>query len=274
MVNSRLRPVFGTREAAGITRLLFEDLGYEASRIPALDDSDIPGPELEKLLRSIPQLLSGRPVQHILGYAWFYGRRFRVGSQVLIPRPETEELVDLVIRACSLRQPSILDIGTGSGCIAVTLSLEIPDATVSATDISSEALETARQNAADHSARVRFIRDDILHPSALDPAIHFDILVSNPPYVRNSEKELMHARVTGHEPPAALYVDDADPLIYYRAIRNFAVDRLRSGGMLWLEINEALGEETAALYGHPAFKSTRILKDIHGKDRFVNTTKT
>lgn len=207
------------------------------------------------------------PIQYILGETEFYALHFKVGPGVLIPRPETEELVDLIIKQAPKGEISILDIGTGSGCIAVSLAKFLPHAKVTAFDISQDALTIASQNAAQNGVEVSFVEKDILTTDALHQ--NFDIIVSNPPYVLNIEKQKMQPNVLEHEPHTALFVPDEDPLLFYRKITQLAQNHLNPNGKLYFEINEALGNETVHLLESLGFKNVMLKKDFFGKDRVV-----
>ena len=246
----------------------------------------------------IERINSHEPIQYILGETEFYGRRFFVNESVLIPRPETEELVQLVIERSQQWAVSggqyimeseqqmvgkkelithnsalrtILDLGTGSGCIAITLAKELPDFQVLAFDISEKALETAKKNAILNEAKVIFEKVDILnyltsnlkHPT-------FDIILSNPPYVTKQEIERMQKNVLDFEPHLALFVEDSEPLVFYEAIAEIALKKLNNNGLVAVEINEALGKETAEIFIKKGFSEVQIIKDIHQKDRFVS----
>lgn len=226
-------------------------------------------PEAEKkILQILSRLKKGEPIQYITGTAEFYELNFIVDPRVLIPRQETEMLVDILLKEnANNKSPGILDLCTGSGCIAIALSKNLPLANVSATDFSVNALELAKINASNNNCEVEFIMDDILNPESSYK--NFDIIVSNPPYVRNSEKQFMHANVLNFEPVDALFVEDSDPLIFYRSIALFAQKNLNSSGQLYLEINEKLGKETKKLIENSGFTETRILKDLENKNRFV-----
>ncbi len=265
-------PKFGKGESESLAALLFSDRGY--SRNPALaGDVPMEQTDLERILRNVTELFTDRPVQYILGYAWFYDLKIRVNGSVLIPRPETEELVDRIVKEYSGGNPVILDIGTGSGCIAVSLAVSLPRAKVWGADNSGRALETARENAASNDAPVHFLSLDILAPQIPSTLPLFDLIVSNPPYVRHSEKKKMHNNVLEYEPHHALFVPDDDPLIYCRAIRDFSLKMLKNDGTLYLEINEQLGEETSGLFNIQDFTGTSVIKDIHNKNRFIKTRK-
>ena len=219
---------------------------------------------LEKLQQEIP-------IQYILGTTYFYGLEFNVNENVLIPRPETEELVELIINS-NLKTPKfnnlkILDIGTGSGCIAISLAKNIPDAQVFAIDVSEKALATAKENAVLNKVSVTFLQKNILETSDLEQ--QFDIIVSNPPYVRNLEKAEIKRNVLENEPHLALFVEDNDALLFYRKIANLATRSLSPGGKLFFEINQYLGKETVELLEKMNFKNTALHKDIYGNDRMI-----
>lgn len=213
---------------------------------------------------------TNEPIQYILNEAYFFGRKFYVDQAVLIPRPETEELVSLVIdtsKKLKLRNPKILDIGTGSGCIPITLSLELPSSKVSALDKSVAALRVAKKNAENLGARVSFLEADILS-SQLSLEL-FDIIVSNPPYIPIEQKSEMRANVTDHEPHLALFVDDHDPLIFYSAIAEHGKKSLTPHGFIAVEINDRFGRDTKKVFDNAGYSHTEIVKDISGKNRFV-----
>jgi len=222
----------------------------------------------------IDRLNTHEPIQYILGETEFYGRRFSVNDSVLIPRPETEELVkyvvDKTLRTQNSKPRTLLDIGTGSGCIAISLAKELPNFRVSAYDISEKALETAKKNAELNKADVTFEKVDILNPSFTIHHSPFTIIVSNPPYVTKQEIDRMQKNVLDFEPHLALFVEDSEPLIFYEAIANFAFNNLTDNGLVAVEINETLGEETANVFKRKGFSEVEIIKDIHQKDRFVS----
>lgn len=228
--------------------------------------------------KALTDLLRERPIQYILGQAEFAGMSFVVNESVLIPRPETEELVNWVIESAKgLSSPRILDLGTGSGCIPVTLSRKIPGAEVHALDVSAAALETARLNAERLNAEVRFFEADVLMRNSLkemfDIEDAYTIMVSNPPYVRRQEKDKMRGNVIKHEPEIALFVPDDDPLLFYRRIAEHTLQSLKSGGFIFFEINEELAESTRALLSDHNFEDIQIRKDIYGKDRMIRALK-
>ncbi len=222
---------------------------------------------------TLRQLEKEVPIQYIIGETEFYGLDFKVNPSVLIPRPETEELVDWIIKDyADIKEPfTILDIGTGSGCIAISLAKNLPEAKVTALDISLHALETSKANANQNNVDVSFLKQDILALNELKS--RFDIIVSNPPYVRNSEKEFMHPNVVLQEPHNALFVSDEEPLLFYSKIAELARTGLNPSGNLYLEINEAYGNEIVNILAEKGFENVVIKKDMYGKDRMVKGTK-
>lgn len=263
---NQLSTIYSKLEAGELTSWLFEHfLGLK--RMDVLKNSlidEVP----QAMQKAMEELMQQKPIQYILGEAPFYGRTFQVNPTVLIPRNETEELVHMIIKENKFATPSILDIGTGSGCIPISLALEIPGSHVSALDISEEALAVAQSNAAKLLATVDFYRVDILNEAI--PVDNLDIIVSNPPYVKHSEKALMHPNVLEHEPHLALFVYDEDPLLFYRVIAEKAKNALKSGGKLYFEINEALGQETANLLQTQGYQQVQIHQDLNGKNRMVS----
>ena len=224
----------------------------------------------------ISELKTEKPIQYITGEAWFYGLRFEVNENTLIPRPETEELVEWIIENLKIQKSNnltILDIGTGSGCIPIVLKKEIPNADVSAIDVSEKALEMARKNALDNQVEVNFILQDILQYSNLQiyksSNILFDIIVSNPPYVRNIEKQEIKKNVLEYEPHLALFVEDSDALLFYRKIAQLALKSLAPNGKLFFEINQYLAKETVELLEQLGFKNIELRKDLMGNDRMI-----
>ena len=217
----------------------------------------------------IDRLRQGEPLQYIERKAPFCGMEFAVNSSVLIPRPETAELVDWIVCEHATQQPRILDLGTGSGCIAIALSKQLPQATIEACDISAEALTVAKENARMNEAPVSFFTHDMLDLGT--PLPHsYDILVSNPPYIRQSEAADMSIQVTEWEPHTALFVPDDDALRFYRAIAELGqTEALRPGGHIYVEINQALGKETVALFEAYGYQDVELRKDIYGNERMI-----
>ncbi len=247
-------------------------------------DFEVSEVDLEKWNTIISELKTEKPIQYITGEAWFYGLRFEVNENTLIPRPETEELVEWIIdglKAKGKRQKaktenltiqqsnnlSVLDIGTGSGCIPISLKKEIPNALVSAIDVSEKAIEKARKNAVDNEVEVNFILQNILETESLIEK--YDIIVSNPPYVRNLEKQEIKKNVLDYEPHLALFVEDTDALLFYRKIAQLALTSLTPNGKLFFEINQYLGKETIELLENLGFKNIELRKDFVGNDRMI-----
>ena len=269
---SDLQPVYPEREAQAIAALVVEHL-LALDSLQRLMAAQLPVPPaaLAALPALAARLLAHEPVQYVLGKAHFAGMELEVTPATLIPRPETEELVQVITQAypanAALR---VLDVGTGSGCLALALAQALPKAGVLAVDISAEALAVARRNGARYASQVIFQQVDILLnlPDGLAPGT-LDILVSNPPYVRESERPTMRDNVLAWEPATALFVPDEDPLLFYRRLAEIGPVLLRPGGGIYLEINEALGAETAALLVAQGFVEVTVLPDMFGKARMV-----
>jgi release factor glutamine methyltransferase len=240
------------------------------SRKDILNNSPI-GIIPESLEKAFTRLIAGEPIQYVLGEAPFYGRFFHVAPGVLIPRNETEELVQLIVQKHK-GKVKILDLGTGSGCIAITLALECAKAEVTAIDISDDALAIAKHNAEALNAKLNFVKKDILQADLQLGT--FDLMVSNPPYVLERERSLMQKNVLEHEPQLALFVPDSDPLRFYKAIAKHARENLKSNGYLYFEINEAFGAEVVEQMKLEGFSDIQIYQDINGKDRIVYGKKT
>ncbi len=272
--------LYGLYDAHEAKSLLFyivsELMGYRLSDYDHRKDQPLSQLTQGRLYEVLSELEKRRPLQYILGHAWFMGNRFRVNESVLIPRPETEELADRVIRDLrgSTRKAHVLDIGTGSGCIAIMIKKKVPECTVSALDISADALAVARRNASDLSADIVFFQADIrCWQEILTVAGLFDVIVSNPPYVMLSEKEQMHSNVLEHEPHLALFVPEEDPLLYYRHIAAAASACLRPGGRLYTEINRVFGNEVCDVFRQCGLTQTALLQDMQGADRIVSAVK-
>jgi len=263
--NEGLQKLYPKNEAESLTIWLFEEFLGKKRRDLIQDDGEVAIPK--QLTTAFQELLQGKPIQYIIGKAPFYGREFFVSPAVLIPRNETEELVHLIMKENPEKGLRILDIGTGSGCIPITLALEMNDPEVFALDISEEALKVAEQNAKSLGVSLEFLKLDILKEEI--PEGNLDIVVSNPPYVRYAEKTMMHQNVLDHEPHLALFVFDEDPLLFYREIARKALKALKPEGKLYFEINEAFGTDIRKLLKSLGYSQIRILKDLNGKERMA-----
>ncbi len=316
-----LDELYSAPEAEAITLVVLTDLsGQSSAKIKAFPEQEIPAEIGEQAIVILDRLKTGEPVQYIIGHTEFCGLPFKVNPTVLIPRPETEELVAWTIESAGSWQwavssgqlavgsdelavgseqwavgsgqwavdgrqfaGKILDIGTGSGCIAISLKKNLPNFQVSAIDISVDAMQTAKENAQLNNVDVDFINGDILNPeqpftSDLPIAIgtplttRYSLIISNPPYVTLHDKTLMHKNVTEFEPHTALFVPEADPLVFYKAIAVFATNHLTPGGLLFFEINESYGKELVSLLMDKGFKNIELKKDMSGRDRMIKAT--
>lgn len=249
--------------------------GYTRNDLLLRPDSRVTESELLKLYFAVKDLKHGRPIQYITGKSYFLGLTLQVSSAVLIPRPETEELVEWVLDEYGNRPDSfsIVDIGTGSGCIAIALKQKLSRCHVYAVDVSVEALDIAKINAENSSTDIHFIQTDVLVEGAVSAIPNCLVMISNPPYIRRSEENAMHKNVLEHEPHTALFVPDDDALIFYQAIGKLALEKLKAGGCLYVEINEALGLETCILFQKLGFTDVRLRQDMQGKDRMVAAKK-
>jgi release factor glutamine methyltransferase len=267
-----LTPFYDENEAESFFYLILEEKQnlkrVDLALQPDLEFSDLEIKVWDVILEELKKEI---PIQYLLGTTHFYGLEFEVNESVLIPRPETEELVEWIIESqksgAGSESLKILDIGTGSGCIAISLAKNLPDAHVFAIDISENALATAKKNAIKNDVKVTFIQKNILE--TLDLEQQFDIIVSNPPYVRNLEKHEIKKNVLDNEPHLALFVDDNDALIFYRKITELAQKNLTPNGQLFFEINQYLGKETQELVHSLGFKNAELRQDIYGNDRML-----
>ena len=267
-----LKDIYPPEEVRALTMLICCDiLGFDALDIYMGKDITLSECKQRELENIIFRLQKNEPIQYIRGFAEFYGRQFRVAPGVLVPRPETSELVDLIIKE-NPEAKSILDIGTGSGCISISLSKELPDAMVTAWDISEEALEIARWNNERLSGRVIFEKQDVLSDSGSETQ-RYDVIVSNPPYVTEKEKADMDPNVLEWEPDLALFVPDDDPLLFYRHIVVLAQKLLNQGGKLYFEINQAYGAEMVRLLEMNHYHNIRVIKDLFENDRIVTANR-
>ncbi|MBL0682522.1 peptide chain release factor N(5)-glutamine methyltransferase [Aquimarina mytili] len=268
-----LSAIYGIEETRSFFYMLSEHImGLRRVDIAVHLEKKLPEAEMVSFADATDRLKKQEPIQYIIGEANFYGLDFSVNSHVLIPRPETEELVDWIIKNLSTRkeQINILDIGTGSGCIAVSLAKNSPHAKVYALDVSEEAISVAKSNAKKNQVEVTCIQADILKTERLP--LDFDVIVSNPPYVRELEKKEMKANVLDNEPALALFVADNDPLIFYKRITELAKRSLTPGGSLYFEINQYLGLETKNMIEASGFESVILRKDIYNNDRMIHAS--
>jgi len=284
-----LTTLYDSQETESIILLTISEITHLSNAtIKAFPEKEITSEQIQQLQNILIQLQTGKPIQYILGYTEFYGLKFLVNPTVLIPRPETEELVEWVLSSVSSPDSyweqlpvgsfHLLDIGTGSGCIAISLKKNLHGAQVSAIDISPEALQTAKQNAKLNEVEINFIEADILNLKS-DPDNYrdenpkFEIIISNPPYVTLKDKSQMHINVTNFEPHTALFVPEDDPLIFYKAIADFAINNLTANGLLFFEINESYGQETVDLLTEKGFKYIELKKDMGNKYRMIRAVK-
>jgi release factor glutamine methyltransferase len=280
-----LNSLYPKDEALALFQLtLHHLLGLSRADYLLKKEQEISVNDISKFETVLKELQTGRPIQYIVGEAHFYGLTFKVNESVLIPRPETEELVEWIltsVASCELQVmglnptthnpqiTTILDIGTGSGCIAIALKKNLPNAEVYALDIAVDSLEIAKQNAELNKVDVEFIHQDILTPSVSHLPSSISIIVSNPPYITEHEKAEMHSNVLSHEPHRALFVSNEKPLTFYEAIANFALKNLENNGLLFFEINEYLSQQTIDLLKGKGFKNIELKKDMQGKDRMI-----
>lgn len=279
-----LSAIYDEKEIESFFYLLLESYHGEKRIDLALNpEMEMDASQLVKWESALSELKNQKPIQYIIGETEFYGFPFLVNENTLIPRPETEELVEWIIVESSksaVESLKILDIGTGSGCIAISLAKNLPNAEVFAVDVSEKALAVAQKNAENNKVKVNFVNANILSVTNLNELstsnfqvpTHFDIIVSNPPYVRNLEKAEIKLNVLGFEPHLALFVEDTDALLFYRKIAHLASKNLAQNGKLFFEINQYLGKETVGLLENLGFKSIELKKDIYGNDRMIQST--
>lgn len=270
---SQLTPIYEEREVRQFIYILFETyLSWTKMQLYATLDTELPDEQTSFFLHALEELKTHKPIQYIISKTWFNGNEYMLTPDVLIPRQETEELCLLVFHDqmnSKYQDLSILDIGTGSGIIAIDLKLRFPYALVTAIDISEKSLSVAKLNADKHRCKIDFQKFDILGYDKMDESKKFDIIVSNPPYVLESESWAMQRNVIDFEPPVALFVPDQDPLVFYAAISDFALKHLIRPGNLYLEINERFGNSIRTMLLRKGFEKVEVIKDIHGKDRLI-----
>lgn len=267
----RLTPLYDAEEVARFFELLLN--AFESKkRIDLVLNPQLETQLLHRWNQAMEALERFEPIQYIIGETEFYGLPFDVTPATLIPRPETEELVEWILKDAGLTSLSILDVGTGTGCIPITLAKQLPQAQFTSIDVSTEALAVATRNAQRNGVNVQFIPHSVLETEALETCFtdqFFDVIVSNPPYVRHLEKEEIQPNVLEHEPHLALFVEDDDALLFYRHIGQFALHHLKKGGKLYFEINQYLGNETIALVESLGFQNIVLRKDLFGNDRML-----
>lgn len=272
-VNS-LKTIYDDREADNIADWIFEKVTGSKKLERRLNrNDDLEESEFLQLQNYIQQLLSHRPVQYVLHEAWFYKMKFFVNEDVLIPRPETEELVEWIVNdalseTTSSKPTTIIDIGTGSGCIGISLKKELPNAAVLAIDLSIKALEVAKKNSSELKVEVEFLNHDFLNEEEWNSLNKFDIIVSNPPYIPVKEKDSLAKNVTEYEPGIALFIEDNDPYIFYNKISQFAKTHLNLNGKIYMEVHEKFAGDIKNIFTNAGFAS-EVHKDIYGKERMV-----
>ncbi len=265
-----LATLYDAKEIQSIFSIIAEEIGFTTTSLILQADEPITDEQKNYFQTCLQKLAQSEPVQYVRGKADFFDLQFTVSPAVLIPRPETEELVQLILQENPNFKGNLIDLGTGSGCIAISLAHNLPLAHITAMDISSKALEIAQNNARNNNVSIDFIQADMQQKDCLPEDVTFNIIVSNPPYVCNAEKQDMRANVLQHEPHLALFVDDDNnPLQFYDAIAKLAVKHLTTDGLIYCEINETLGKETAQLFQSYGFKKTQVIQDLFGKDRIV-----
>ena len=270
----QLQKIYSLSEATNITDWVFEKkASLKRSDILKNPDKVITQAADKLIQEALQELLVHKPVQYVLGEAWFYHMKLKVNEHVLIPRPETEELVEQLIkdRKSKLTDPAILDIGTGSGCIPIAIKKHLPAAVITSIDVSEKAIALAKENAALHNAHIHFAQLDFLDKSKRNGLQMFDIIISNPPYIPLNEKERLDRNVTAFEPHLALFVPDDSPLIFYQEIALFGKNNLLPNGKIYLETHEDLAKEVAALFMKD-YQTVMIKRDIYGNERMVIVT--
>jgi release factor glutamine methyltransferase len=272
----QLYHIYNNREAAAIADLVMENI-TDWKKIDRIINKQIPLsiPQNELLKKYTEELLMHKPVQYVLHEAWFCGMKLYVDENVLIPRPETEELIELVLEEAASKQLTadrILEIGSGSGCIPIALKKKLPGAEIYSCDVSKSALNIAKKNATDNDTDIHFLQLDFLSETERNKLPSFNIIISNPPYIPSLDKETIDANVVNFEPHLALFVDNNDPLIFYNAIADFAKEKLNPNGNVYVEIHENLAFNVKKLFSFKGFQHIEIKKDMQGKDRMIKAT--
>jgi len=276
---NQLKAVYDDREAENISDWIFENVtGLKRWERRGNRNKELNETDSEKLKKYLDELLKHKPVQYVLNEAWFYKRKFYVNENVLIPRPETEELVEWIVKDeknnadGNSKQTNIIDIGTGSGCIPVSLKKELPEANVTAIDVSEKALVVSKKNAKELNASIDFFQIDFLKEDEWKALPQIDIIVSNPPYIPINEKEILAKNVIDFEPEIALFVENNDPFIFYKAIAKFAKCHLKEKGRIYVEVHEEYAKQVKIIFENAGLIS-EIKKDIYGKERMVKAVK-
>ena len=273
----KLKTIYEDREAENISDWVFENVtGLKRWERRENKNKELNEPDLGKLKKDLEELLNQKPVQYVLNEAWFYKMKFFVNENVLIPRPETEELVEWIVSDLKKQKDSkatnIMDIGTGSGCIPIALKKELPETNITAIDVSEKALSVAKKNASELQVTIDFFKIDFLEENERQALSQYDIIVSNPPYIPINEKEILSKNVTDFEPGIALFVANNDPFIFYKKIANFSKTHLNQGGKIFVEIHEEYAKQVMII-----FENTGLIcetkKDIYGKERMIKAKK-
>jgi release factor glutamine methyltransferase len=268
-----LKGIYPESEINAIINLIFRTIfGIDRLHLFLEPEKTLTPGNFARINEIFNELKTGKPIQYVLGETMFYNCIIKVDSHTLIPRPETEELVDLIIKENPLFRGRITDFGTGSGCIAIAIRKFLPEAEVTGIDISDGAIAKANENAVLNNVKVRFVKEDILSLN-MHPVLSSDIVISNPPYVLESERKLMKNNVLDFEPYNALFVPDEDPLLFYRAIVNICEEMLIPAGRIYFEINETMGEEVKKLLELHNYSGIRLIRDINGKNRIITGRK-
>lgn len=272
-ITLELEHIYGLNESKAIAIILTEHVtGISLNKLSVLSENTFAEGEEKKIHIALQRLQQQEPIQYVIEEAWFYYERFHVNSNVLIPRPETEELVDWVIDDIKDKKLTVLDIGTGSGCIAITIKKNCPQAQVTACDISQDALDIAQKNAHQLLAPITLVNIDFLDPATWSQLPCVDVIVCNPPYIPIAQKDVMDGHVTKYEPHLALFVENNNPYQFYKAIADFSIDHLHSKGSIYVEIHIGTHNEIAALFTQYGYE-TNIKKDMQGIERMIKATK-
>lgn len=276
LIKEAILALYDDREAGNIASLLMEWISGK-NRMEQLMDKDrtLTNNQLDQLNRTTAKLSAGEPVQYIIGEAWFMEHPFLVTPDTLIPRPETEELVEWMMKDLAQQATTrlrMLEVGSGTGCIPISLKKKFPELQVVSVDISKGAIQTARENATRLHVAIDFMEMDFLNPANREQLGQTDLIVSNPPYIKASERESMHKNVVEFEPATALFVPDQDALIFYKAIRNFSETHLTPNGKIYLEINQQLGKDVLQLFNNGHFSAV-LQKDLQGNDRMIRAVR-